>query len=125
MIVVDTKKNHMKTRFELGRDNPGEARWGQSPPRRQSLLISAPNLDPLLQLGQVSSQSPRGPLGGHACVHTVNWWQYIIKTYLKLSDDGDPSSVILRREFSGKVYSVSVHHIILIHRKCYMQFSFC
>ena len=44
--------------------NPGGARWGRS------LLISAPNFDPLLRLGRVSSQSPRGPLGaGHACVH--------------------------------------------------------
>ena len=55
--------------------NPGRARWGQS------LLISTPKPDPLLRLGRVSSQSPRGPLGGHACVHTANsnWQQYIIK----------------------------------------------
>ena len=25
-------------------------------------------------------------------MHTVNWQQYNIKTYLELSDDGDPSS---------------------------------
>jgi len=38
-------------------DNPDRARWGRSPPRRQSLLINAPNLDPLLWLGRVSSKS--------------------------------------------------------------------
>ena len=38
--------------------NPGGGRWGRS------LLISAPNLDPLLRLGQVSSKSLRGLLGG-------------------------------------------------------------
>ena len=52
--------------------NPGRARW------ERNLLISAPNLDPLLQLGWVPSQSPRGPLGGHACMNR-NWQQYIIK----------------------------------------------
>ena len=51
--------------------DPGGARWEWSPPRRRSLLISAPNLDPLLWLRRVSSQSPRGPLEGHACVHTI------------------------------------------------------
>ena len=30
-----------------------------------------PNLNPLLRLGQISSQSPQNPLGGHACVHTA------------------------------------------------------
>ena len=76
--------------------NPCGARRGQS------LLISAPNLDPLLQLGRVSFQSPRGPLGWHACMHTANsdWqqyysdWQqyYYYQTYLELSNDNDPSS---------------------------------
>ena len=59
--------------------NPGRARWGRS------LHISTPNLNPLMRLRWVSSQSPRGPLGGHACVHTANsnWQQYIIKLILR------------------------------------------
>ena len=46
--------------------NPGGARWGRS------LLISAPNLDSLLRLGRVSSQSSRGLLGGMlACIQQI------------------------------------------------------
>ena len=43
----------------------------------------------------VSSQSPWGPLGGHACVHTTNsnWQQYIIKLILSFQ-----MTVILHRE---------------------------
>ena len=81
--------------------NPGGARWGRS------LLISAPNLDPLLRLGRISSQSPRGPLGGHACVHTANsdWQQYIISSFRM--------TVILRREMSGCSNAVYCENIQL------------
>ena len=76
--------------------NPGKARGRRSPPGRRSLPISAPNLTPSLRLGRVTSQSPRGPFGWHACMHSYNrtkWQQYIIKLISSFR-----MQVILRRK---------------------------
>ena len=69
------------------------------PPHQHSQLRPSPATR--VGILSVSSRSAWG-----ACLRAYNWQQYIIKTYLELSDDGDPSSGDDKFLRGGDIYTL-------------------